>query len=310
MKKKHLLIIGLSLSVLLPAQTPVPNSGFENWSLVGNIELPDNWYIRQYYNPEDGISYGYSKTLDKYTGNYALRIYNSMGTRVGDTIFGMISTLSPNHQEGIKPSFPVTIRHTKLNGYYKYSPANGDSCQFIVWMYNHGYKNSKTQNVLGGGWVTKSATSTYIPFTFDISYYDNDNIIPDSACISLSAFRMYDFSTFKMIHPKGNSELYVDNISFDGYISEINTIRNSVKDVSIYPNPASSTVIIEALFAESNYQMNLYDLNGNVVKSIVSGKLSGQRQIAVNVEGIPANSYLLIITTNDGYISKKLVVKR
>lgn len=288
------------------SQTTTPNFGFENWSAVNSIEVPDNWYIRQVYNPEDGVSYGYSKTTDKYAGTYALKLYNTI---VEDTIYGMIHTLPPNHQEEIQPSFSVSSRHTTLNGYYKYTPENGDSCQFIAWMYKHGYVNSLTQNIIGGGWVTNGASSLYIPFTVDISYYDGGNTIPDSACISLSAFKMYNFSTGKMTHPLGNSELYIDNVSFDGFVTGINTISNMIKDVSIFPNPASTILKINLLLTKSIYQINMYDLNGKLVKAIENKEIAGKQQIIVNVEDIPSGAYILLISNNDGYYSNKVTIK-
>ena len=289
------------------AQTTVPNFGFENWNIVNSKVVPDDWYIRQVYNPEDKVSYGYVKTTDKYAGTYALQLYNTISQ---DTIYGMTHTLPPSHQEEIQPAFPVLSKHTTLNGYYKFTPENGDSCQFIVWMYKHGYENLSTQNILGGGWVTKSASSTYIPFTLNISYYDSENTIPDSACISLSAFKMYNFSTGKKIHPLGNSKLFVDNISFDGFITGINTISDMIKEVTIFPNPASSVLNIDLqLITESIYQINMYDLQGRIIKAIVNKELSGNQRIAVNVEDIPSGTYLILISTNVGYYSNKVVIK-
>lgn len=221
----------------------------------------------------------------------------------------MIHTLPPSHQEEIQPAFSVASKHSSLKGYYKFTPENNDSCQFIVWMYKHGYENSLTQNILGGGYITKGASSIYIPFSADISYYDNFNTIPDSACISLSAFKMYNFSTGQMTHPLGNSELYIDNVSFDEFITEINTIDDMVKEVTIFPNPASSLINIDLLLTESIYQINMYDLHGRMVKVIKNGKLSGNQHISVNVEDIPSGTYFFFISTNVGYYSNKVVIE-
>lgn len=298
-------------SIVAQTTDAIPNFGFENWSTVNGTEIPDNWYVRQSYNPEDQLFYGLEKTsVDKYAGSYALKLFNSL-TGIGeeDIIYGMIHTLPPNHQEQIQPAFPVSSRHTILTGYYKYAPENEDSCQFLVWMYKNGYVNALTQNVLGGGFATKGASSVFAPFSMDILYYDGVNTIPDSACISLSAFRMYDFVTMQQINPKGNSVLYIDNLSFGGFASEINTIGNSVEGVTIFPNPASSVFTIEMLLKEADYHINLYDSKGSLVKNIASKKLSGPQKIDVNIDNIPSGNYLLIISANEGYISKKLIIQ-
>lgn len=295
------------------AQTtdPIPNAGFENWSTINSVEIPDNWYVRQYYNPEDETYYGLSKSSENnYDGSYALKLFNSVtGISEENIIYGMIHTLPPNHQEQIQPAFPVSIKHTTLTGYYQFAPENGDSCQFLVWMYKNGYVNALTQNVLGGGAATKGASSVYAPFSLNISYYDGGVANPDSACISLSAYKMYDFATMQQNGPKGNSVLYVDNLNFGGLVSEINTISKSLDIVTIFPNPASSVFTIEMVLKKENYHIKLYDLKGSLVKNIASKEFEGLQKIEVNVENIPSGKYLLVVSSNEGYISKKLIIQ-
>lgn len=284
----------------------VPNSGFENWS-TNVLEVPDNWYIRQVYNPQDEVRYGYSKSTDSYSGNYALKLENILSAN--DTVYGMIHTLPPSLKEPIQPAFPVSVKYKTLNGYYKFAPANGDSCQFIVWMYNHGYINKQTQNTLGGGWSTRGASSYYIPFSMDINYYDSQNTIPDSACISLSAFKMFDFMTGKKTHPKGNSTVYIDHLSFDGFATEVNTIGRDLKKVSIYPNPATTLLYIDMLLVKSNCRVSLFDLSGRIVKTIFNGELEGKQRLSVPVGEFSPGTYLLLIANDKGFYSSKVVIK-
>jgi hypothetical protein len=97
-------------------------------------------------------------------------------------------------------------------------------------------------------------------------------------------------------------EFYRENQSyFDNFdsINEIETIEEIILIKQKY---------CEAL--ESDYKVNLYDLRGNLVKNIANKKMAGQQKIAVNIENIPVGNYLLIISTNNGYVSKKLIIQR
>jgi len=319
MKTKLLLIGLLSLVMTLPimAQTDtIPNFSFENWSTVNGMAEPDNWTVEKITTTETdsngdiidilGVVSSTSQANDSYTGNYALKLYSKRSFTVNYTN-EILSVLGK-----IYSFFPTSARHTTLNGYYKYAPENGDSCQVIIALYKHGYVNlvnAAYGNMVGYGSLCKSTSSSYTPFSVTVNYFDTSTI-PDSANILISAYKQMDIRTMARHSPLGsNSELYVDNLSFDGFTTGINTI-SSVKEVTIFPNPASSIVTIDMLLKEANYQVNLYDLKGSLVKNIANEKLAGKQQIAVNVENIPAGNYLLIISTNDGYVSKKLIIQQ
>lgn len=317
---KRLAFLGMMILGVLSSfsQTTVPNYGFENWSTYnGMIKVPDNWFVETITNSitdESGfhiisVVSSASQTTDSYAGNYALKLSNIFA--YSGNLRGATHTFSPNqieNKEGIQPAFPVFVKHQTLNGYYKFIPQNGDSCQFFVLMYNHNYKNQQTQNVLGGGVADKGGSHTYIPFSLNISYYDGGINIPDSACISLGAFRMFDPTNGQQLQPLGLSELFIDNISFDGFITDINTIKSKLEKVILSPNPASSVLKIEMLLKESTYKISLFDLNGRLVKEIANEKLEGRQNIDVNVEDLSSGAYLLLISTDEGYYSKKVVI--
>jgi hypothetical protein len=297
--KKTVLICLMILGALSSyEQTPVPNFGFESWSLYNGRLVPNNWLVR------DTTA---SRTTDKFAGSYAVKIQNII--LPGDTSKGTLCTLPPDSSEGFQPSIPVSVRHSTLNGYYKFTSLNGDSCQFIVFMYKHGFINPPSFNFLGGSWKCQGASPIYAPFTLNINYWDSlGTIVPDSALIDFSAYKALDFTTGIELNPLGNSVLLLDNISFDGFITDINNIPDLVNAVNVYPIPASTLLNIQMDLVESEYYMNMYDLNGRLVKTIANGKLSGQQQISINIENIPVGDYILMISTNEGYFSKKISI--
>jgi hypothetical protein len=300
--KKNVLFCLMIMGILSCfAQTPVPNFGFENWTTVSGHEYPLNWLVRDTSG---------SKTTDKYAGNYAIRIQSII--LAGDTMKGEIASLPPDSSEGMTPSFSVSARHATLNGYYKFNSLNGDSCQFIVFMFNHDYVNPSSFNLLGGAWQCKAASSVYSPFTLNIDYFDYPpfDTIPDSSYISCAAFKGMDFSTGTELDPHGNSVLYLDNISFDGFMAGINNVPDLIKDVNLYPNPASTFLNIDMNLDKSDYTVNLYDMNAHLIKTIANNNLSGYQNLSVNIEDIPAGDYLLMISTDRGFCSKKVSIIR
>jgi hypothetical protein len=212
MKNCFLLVLLISIWNISMAQKPgiadtIPNAGFEYWS-SGN--QPNNWLVR--YTTA-------SISTDKYAGNFALQLQTTLNSQNGpDGGDGKIASLPPSGLEGMQPAFSVTSRHTTLNGFYKFFPVNGDSCEFWLVLSKTGYSNpfNPTSNVVGMGYLCKSSSSEYSPFTVPITYYDSTTI-PDSAYITLDAYKEMDFLTMTSNKPLGNSTLYVDNLSFDGF---------------------------------------------------------------------------------------------
>lgn len=69
MKLKFLLVILMLVLNSGVCVSQVPNSGFENWTLVsGQHETPDYWVSNS-----SGVSESVFKTGDKYTGNFAMK---------------------------------------------------------------------------------------------------------------------------------------------------------------------------------------------------------------------------------------------
>ncbi len=296
MKKIVIFCLMILIAISSSAQTPVPNYGFENWVIINNEEVPVGWSIRDTST---------TKTTDMYAGNYAARLENIF--LANDTLLGLLSTMPPDSSGGFQPAFAVSVRHTTLNGYYKYSPQNGDSCQFIAFLYKDGF-NPLWDDIVAYGWICEVAANSYSPFTLNMIYLDSI-VIPDSAYIDIAAYKRIDFiAGITDLDPLGNSVLYVDNISFDGFISGVNNIPGIIKRVNVFPNPASNIITIDMYVEESNYNINLYDLNGRLIKAILNKKLAGHQQISVNVENVPNGNYLLMISNKKGYSSKSVSI--
>ncbi|MDP4271085.1 MAG: T9SS type A sorting domain-containing protein [Bacteroidota bacterium] len=293
----------------LDAIDPIPNSGFENWEWLfanyGGYYMPKGWFVA-------GTAV---QTSDTQSGKYALRLQNNISGLYYTDRSGLANTAPPAGGDwgAMCPAFEVSKRHTSLNGYYKFIPAiTGDSCQFFVFMYKHGFLESPDPEypLMGYAIKCKEPVSTWAPFSINLDYFD-DTSIPDSACIGIFAYKMYDISTGYHYEPMGNSVLYVDNLSFDGFrTTEVNNIRDRVKEVTVYPNPSTAELYIDMLLADAHYTIRLYDTSGKFVKDVFCGNSGGRKQMKVDISNIPSGTYLLMITTDEGYCCRKIMVTK
>ncbi|HXU26560.1 MAG TPA: T9SS type A sorting domain-containing protein [Bacteroidia bacterium] len=92
--------------------------------------------------------------------------------------------------------------------------------------------------------------------------------------------------------------------------SGINKVVFSGNQLSIYPNPANDESIINfSLSHPQQVSLELYDLQGNLIKRIAKGKVSeGKNQYEVSLTDITEGTYFYHLVTEDGISEKKLVV--
>ncbi len=89
-----------------------------------------------------------------------------------------------------------------------------------------------------------------------------------------------------------------------------NIIENKSKgklEYSILPNPTQDFIIIKALNHQFYInQIRIYDIDGKMVKSIMSPNFD-YSQFKINISELAGGSYLLLIETNDGLSLKKFI---
>lgn len=78
------------------------------------------------------------------------------------------------------------------------------------------------------------------------------------------------------------------------------------------PNPASESFLVKYRLSEpSNVQLNLYDMLGRRMKSMVNGALpSGEHHLAVHVRELPNGLYILRMAYERGTLIQKVIIKR
>ncbi len=91
---------------------------------------------------------------------------------------------------------------------------------------------------------------------------------------------------------------------------ELGLDKNIVDNFKLYPNPASD--VVNATFNETingEVEMNIYNLNGKVVKTQNFKEVKAGEEISVNVDHLATGEYLISFATAKGSMVKHLIVK-
>lgn len=112
--------------------------------------------------------------------------------------------------------------------------------------------------------------------------------------------------SYSLIDPAMNASVYyyrvklVDNDNRYSY-SNVAMVRKagSVKDVRMFPNPASSQVNLEFSNAKGNYVISLFNQGGQEVVSQKASITFGVQYIAVNRNSLASGSYLVRVRSTD-----------
>jgi hypothetical protein len=119
--------------------------------------------------------------------------------------------------------------------------------------------------------------------------------------------------TIKATNPCGSGPLSVLPVQvvkcFQGNNAVMRTGSISESEIALFPNPASSEVIIQFISAgENKFTFNLYDIHGRMVLAQNSIAVEGMNEFTFDVEFLSKGIYLMEIILENQGIQKKLVV--
>jgi len=286
-----ILIVLIALTIETNAQ--IPNSGFENWTSTAMYDDPVDWATMNQWCSGPTF-YSVTKSTDHYPqgiGNFSVRIECNTSLSQSNGGWGVIATKAFDYP--FKPAFPVSNNPTRLCGYVKYFPENGDEAVIRVVLFKNGTEvvnNSTTISGTGSTWQSFSVE-------FD-SYAD-----ADSATIMIMAWKPVGQNS----PPNGNSIIYIDNLSFNNLIASVNDFTLNQYKSNIYPNPASEfvTASIDRINI-ANLTLNIYNVTGTLVKS----ELLKQNQQQINIGDLSNGIYVVEIKSKDWSEKQKLIIQR
>jgi hypothetical protein len=92
-------------------------------------------------------------------------------------------------------------------------------------------------------------------------------VVPDSAYISITAYKEMDFNTGMKYPVYGNSVLYVDAINFDSLLTGTGSALKIAAGFSIYQSSADAIFSVTFTTLKEDYTViKIYDLEGREVK--------------------------------------------
>jgi hypothetical protein len=101
------------------------------------------------------------------------------------------------------------------------------------------------------------------------------------------------------------SLLKIINQTVDSITTTVAQIPDLNEQFIVYPNPAKTQLIIDNLVSENSVKIEILDMNGCIVKSLVSKFIEGKTRIRLG--SVPPGNYICRITTSKGQYSKRFV---
>jgi len=114
----------------------------------------------------------------------------------------------------------------------------------------------------------------------------------------------------------GKNANILDNNVYGTWISSLSisadntsiTNPTATSDVMLYPNPVMGdrTEILFELESWKNIRIEVYDINGNLQKNLLSGRLkAGLQQFSFDANALPAGTYLLTVSDDENILALK-----
>jgi FlgD Ig-like domain len=268
----------------IPINAQILNGGFENWT---NNFNPDNWISNNSF-----VYISVSKSIDKHSGQYALKgeVVNFDSSSIPPILYG----------GGDGQGFTVSKRYASLEGYYKFSPVNGDRFNIVIMM----YKGNFPLTVLD---TNLSSSSAYTKFSLPINYSTPD--IPDRLFIEAIIS-----DTTNTVPAHIGSNFLLDDIeltgeSVTGVTNAVVKVPGKFKVYQNYPNPFNPSTTIRYSIPEAvNVAINIYDIGGNLILTLINNKQSpGTYEVTwngKNNKGIPVVSGIYLYKIQAGNLSK------
>lgn len=203
------------------------------------------------------------------------------------------------------------------NGFTKFETFSGNGCENNCetvtvahdgqifgshYSFNHYTEESRAYifNLDTNGQLKESFAGTGIlPIT--ASNLDIDGIVEiRTYSVALNADGKLIVGGYAYNNDGWSSEIFIGCVNTDVQ-PVIGCEEIEAKGFNVYPNPATSTVFVEA---DDNAQLSIIDLTGRCVKSV---EITGNATI--NVEDINKGVYFMMIQNGDSRLVEKLVIK-
>ncbi|TAL57178.1 MAG: T9SS type A sorting domain-containing protein [Bacteroidetes bacterium] len=253
----------------------VPNNEFENW-IAKSFDIPSGW---------ESWGKGVAKTIDKYAGNYALRV-ETIAEDWGIWSSGITSGYMTD-TAGPAGGLPYTNTNDTLCGYYKYTSMGGSNAGIYVTL-------SKNGSPVGGNNQSLGVASVYTYFQMPFQA----GVTPDTIRIDAQS------SEWPFTQANVGSILFLDNLWLKS--SPVGIFENKDLKSSFYPNPVNDILSVQF---EKNFSgiMNLFIYDATGRKAEVIGISRNANSMWVDVSEFSSGIYCYEIRAAEGIMRNKFV---
>ena len=113
---------------------------------------------------------------------------------------------------------------------------------------------------------------------------------------------------FEFTHDSGNN-IYLDNININGNVTGIDEVNADNSNVTIYPNPSSSSTYVDFTTVTSgNVKIEVMDASGRLIETFKSDMPAGDHQYQMNND-LEKGVYLVRLSFGQNAVTKKVVIE-
>lgn len=287
MKHFTSLLFFLAVALYATGQQTIPNPSFENWTESGgpfsSYLDPVGWNTLNSSTSLLGI-YTSSRVGDPpfvFSGDYALKLETSYISLVDRMVPALCTTGIINTEtEGVEGGIPMEYRPYSITGWFQYYPVDVDTGQVVMTLTRWNDVDGQTDTVGVAAFYAAEMVDTYTQFQGIVNYWSE--LDPDTMQIILSSSKLA---------PQEGSIMYLDDFMLEYEPTGI--YSHTERDITLFPNPASSSIFFEATGAT---EVKFYSLDGRFVQATSISQ--GQQNISVS--NLDNGQYLTIFYGEQG----------
>lgn len=269
-----ILIFAMLLSMPGISQTStLPNGNFNDWYFAihtthegGGFYEPGGGFFKT-INILDTIATPPGLTCfrseEAHTGAYAARLLTQQIDLLSILIPGVVGTMELNWDvlnATLGVPYTYVAKAKSFQGWYKSAPLNGDSAGALISLSKWNPITHQRDIIGARRLVFKGTVSDYTFFDAAIEYQD-PNTLPDSITILLLSSAGYNTQNMMGSVGRVGSQAWFDDVT----ITDVNGFQYQLMPeiaVKLYPNPASSKLLVELEKLIKNAQFIIYSMDG------------------------------------------------
>ncbi len=340
MIKQLFLTVGVAFSFGLKAQTFITD--FESNALpdyhntvyndstnvAGGFQSGHAFFHTQWFNSTFGGYYSgwaasahYDSTTAGYTNLYGCMAYKgynnsnvyAIGTGYGALTIRLTDSLIGKKVTGMYITNSTYAYTSMRDGDFvakKFGDTTGTGCNCAQGTYPDWFK--LTAKRYYGGVLQNDSAELYLA-DFRFSNSAQDYLLKTWTWLNLSNLGNVDSLAF-FLHSSDNGSFGMNTPAFfcidDLTLSMITGIQNVIAEsgLSVYPNPASSEVVINFNTSQAAYvKMRIVDVTGREMFTQNMNSFAGENKLRVDVSEFPAGVYYVIINAGENTVTQKLI---